>query len=164
VSLWWSSKFNALIVLNVSTKNVISKYNNALMHTSAVSFSCSFQGFIHIAPAVFQCNTCGRRCNTRSCARKHALLHEGKFPYYCSVCNRGCTSSNQLRGHMSSHTGKKEFSCTCGKEFAYRANWKAHLKKCDQPGPTWMVPFGQCKIRPIIISHMPIITNSYKST
>ncbi|KAK2164447.1 hypothetical protein LSH36_63g05054 [Paralvinella palmiformis] len=102
-----------------------------LAYRSSRKTSKSYKGYLVLAPNLFECCLCHRRCHTRGCIRKHLLLHEGKFPYYCELCGKGCTSSNQLRGHLSTHTGVKDFSCSCGKTFAYRANWKAHLKKCD---------------------------------
>ncbi|PSN46929.1 hypothetical protein C0J52_14922 [Blattella germanica] len=96
----------------------------------------------------FTCPLCGKQFRQSGHLEQHQRIHTGERPHQCPQCIHRFTTRCQLSRHIQGvHQLIKKHKCgTCGKEFLYGTNYKAHLlrhagqrnNKCNECGKTFI--------------------------
>lgn len=77
----------------------------------------------------FQCENCNRIFNNLRLFRIHKRIHYPQTKSWpCEVCGKRYSSRNLLEEHTNTHKGVRPYMCKCGKDFASKYTYKAHVK------------------------------------
>lgn len=79
----------------------------------------------------FKCPQCPKQFHQTNQLNQHLRVHTGEKPHACSECPRRFNQRFQLDRHVEGvHKKVKKHRCpTCGKNFLYNNNFKAHLMR-----------------------------------
>ncbi|CAG0887057.1 unnamed protein product [Cyprideis torosa] len=80
------------------------------------------------ASAEYKCETCGKRCKTRSALESHQLRHTGLKSYICELCGKCFYTQEELKGHLrNTHSSERNHTCrACGRAFKTPLALKTH--------------------------------------
>lgn len=77
----------------------------------------------------FQCEVCNRIFSNLRLFRIHKRMHYPSTKLHtCETCGKRYSSRNLLEEHINTHTGARPYVCQCGKSFASKYTYKAHVK------------------------------------
>ncbi|XP_033210509.1 zinc finger protein 585A-like isoform X2 [Belonocnema kinseyi] len=77
----------------------------------------------------FQCENCNRIFTNLRLFRIHKRIHYPQTKSWsCEICGKRYSSRNLLEEHTNTHTGNRPYMCKCGKDFASKYTYKAHVK------------------------------------
>ncbi|KAK9736197.1 BED zinc finger [Popillia japonica] len=85
---------------------------------------------IHEGESDYVCSICGHLFINKPSLEKHTISHTKNYRYKCDSCDKGYYSQAELDHHKSvQHEGEYLICAECGKKFADKRYYKAHLLK-----------------------------------
>lgn len=81
----------------------------------------------------YACETCGKRCVSKSDLQIHNRSHTNERPYSCPICLKRFKTSANRSSHLDIHDNEKKHECeVCGEKFQTRPILRKHKKKHDE--------------------------------